>query len=101
MEFKEFSRTSPKIQGLFKRKPADVCDTKSFCRPAAYANLFYDTGINATFCSFTSYAHAAGGNNYKLNDYVSPCYIFCSPGHTSGRSAVFNRVKTINMENQK
>ena len=44
-----------------------------------------------TFCSFTSYANAAGGNNYKLNDYVSPSYIFCSPGHTSGRRAVFNR----------
>ena len=44
-----------------------------------------------TFCSFTSYPHAAAGNNYKLNDYVSPSYIFCSPGHTSGRRAVFNR----------
>ena len=92
MKFKEFSRTSPKIQGLFKtvREPRWRY-TKRFCRPVAYANFFYDTGINATFCSFTSYAHVAGGNNYKLNDYVSPSYIFSSPGHTSGRSAVFNR----------
>ena len=93
-KFKDFSRKNG-IQGIFKdfssENPADVCYTKSFCRPVAYANFFYDTGINATFCSFTSYAHAAGGNNYKLNDYVSPSYIFCSPGHTSGRSAVFNR----------